>query len=829
MTNASGEPRKAFDSACRILGMPDAAHFLRRERVRVLAAGLTPLVILLLFLCIVPAGPKASSSSNAGWVLPGTDQPAPSHGSAQKSLAKVLIDYPEEGSIFPPGITPPTFLWRDGASSNTWEITVKFADGAPAIHALSHGQRMQLGATDPRCVAPTNEPPKLTAKEAEGWTWKPDEATWKTIQSHSLKGAVFTVTGLRDGKADSAVGRIAFTTSTDPVGAPIFYRDVPLMPSANTDGVVQPLPADAIHLINWRLRDIREPESHTVLTDVPTCLNCHSFSADGKTMGIDLDGPNNDKGLYAIAPVEKHISIDDNKVVQWNTDGRAGKMRVGFMSRISPSGQYAVSTFTGSSMAFSQAFYVRNFPTYKFLQVFYPTKGILEWYDRQTGRRQPLPGADDPKYVQTGGVWSPDGKWVVFARALAREPYIKDKPLAKYANDPNETPIQYDLYRVPFNEGKGGAPERIVGASENGMSNSFPKVSPDGKWIVFVEAKNGEVMRPDSQLYIVPFEGGKARRLRANMYPMNSWHSWSPNGKWLVFSSKSRGPYTKMYLTHMDAEGNSSPAILIDDATASNRAVNLPEFVNTSGDGIDDIKIPAIKIYRLIESALNLEDKKDFAGALTVLRQAEQVTPDDARLHNDLAAVLYMQGDTDGAIGEVREALKISPWMAQAHFNLGAFLLNAGHADEALPELEQTLQMNPSFPSGEEALGQAYGMEHKDDAALAHYHKALEMDPQSVAAMMGAARVLASSENAKLRNGSEAVKLAAKANELTNGADPSVLDTLGAAYAEAGDFSLALKTAQHALDLATGAGNNGLEQMISTRMQMYRENRAYRD
>ena len=108
---------------------------------------------------------------------------------------------------------------------------------------------------------------------------------------------------------------------------------------------------------------------------------------------------------------------------------------------------------------------------------------------------------------------------------------------------PNETPIQYDLYRVPFNDGKGGPPERIVGASQNGMSNSFPKVSPDGKWIVFVQAKNGEVMRPDSQLYIVPFAGGAARRLRSNMAPMNSWHSWSPNGKWLVFSSKARGPY----------------------------------------------------------------------------------------------------------------------------------------------------------------------------------------------------------------------------------------------------------------------------------------------
>ncbi|HKF49272.1 MAG TPA: tetratricopeptide repeat protein [Terracidiphilus sp.] len=810
--------------------MPDAAHSFVRERVRLLAVALTPLVVVLLFLCIVPSGPKASSSSTASAAFSSTDQPVPSHSSTQKSLAKVLIDYPEEGSIFPPGITPPTFLWRDGASSNAWEITVSFADHSPAVHALSHGQRMQIGDIDPRCVAPTNEPPKLTPKEAEAWTWKPDDATWKAIQQHSVNGpAVFTVTGLRDGKADSTAGHIAFTTSTDPVGAPIFFRDVPLMPGANADGVIQPLPNNAIHLIKWRLRDIREPESHTMLTDVPTCLNCHSFSADGKTMGIDLDGPNNDKGLYAIAPIEKHISITDNRVVQWNTDGRAGKMRVGFMSRISPTGRYALSTFTGSSLEFNQAFYVRNFPTYKFLQVFYPTKGILEWYDRETGKRQPLPGADDKKYVQTGGVWSPDGKWVVFARALAKEPYEKDKPLAQYANDPNETPIQYDLYRVPFNDGKGGTAERIAGASENGMSNSFPKVSPDGKWIVFVEAKNGEVMRPDSQLYIVPFEGGKARKLRANMFPMNSWHSWSPNGKWLVFSSKARGPYTKMYLTHMDEEGNSSPAILIDNATASNRAVNLPEFVNIAGDGIDDIQIPAIKIYRLIEKALDLEDKKDYTNALGVLRQAEQVTPDDARVHNDLSAVLYLQGDNEGAITEVRKALEISPWMAQAHYNLGAFLLQQGKSAEAITELERTLEMNPSFPSGEQALAQAYGIEHQDATALTHWRKAIEEDPDNVDALVGAARILASAGDEHLRNGAEAVKLAGHANEIRKGADPVVLDTLGAAYAEAGKFTDALSTAQRALTLATSQGNSGLQQMISARIRLYQENRAYRD
>ena len=224
-----------------------------------------------------------------------------------------------------------------------------------------------------------------------------------------------------------------------------------------------------------------------------------------------------------------------------------------------------------------------------------------------SGKRQPLPGADDPRYVQTDGVWSPDGKWIVFARAEAKDPYPAGQPKAVHANDPNETRIQYDLYRVPFNEGKGGTPEVIAGASQNGMSNNFPKVSPDGRWIVFVECRNGQLMRPDSQLYIVPFEGGEARRLRAHTSLMNSWHSFSPNGRWLVFSSKARSPYTQMYLTHIDAQGNSSPAILIDNATAANRARQHSGVCEHDGRwNRRRFQVPGVAIYMLLDEGLGM-------------------------------------------------------------------------------------------------------------------------------------------------------------------------------------------------------------------------------
>ena len=64
--------------------------------------------------------------------------------------ASVTIDYPEDGSIFPSEITPPTFIWHDGdASVSTWRIDISFADGTKRLRLRSHGDPMQIGEIEP--------------------------------------------------------------------------------------------------------------------------------------------------------------------------------------------------------------------------------------------------------------------------------------------------------------------------------------------------------------------------------------------------------------------------------------------------------------------------------------------------------------------------------------------------------------------------------------------------------------------------------------------------------------------------------------------------------
>ncbi|HEY3838703.1 MAG TPA: tetratricopeptide repeat protein, partial [Bryobacteraceae bacterium] len=648
--------------------------------------------------------------------------------------AAIAVDYPAEGSIFPPDMIAPTFLWRDPDRSATiWRIEATFADGSPAIRARSAGERIKIGEIDERCISETNKLPELTPQQAEAHTWKPDAATWAAIQRQSSAAkATITITGFtgQDARLPVSRGQVTLSTSKDPVGAPIFYRDVPLMPSEGENGVIKPLGAKAVPLIAWRLRSVSEPASRVMMTGLHTCANCHSFSRDGKTLGLDLDGPQNDKGLYALVSIKPQMAIRNEDVIAWSSfRGKLGsQVREGFMSQVSPDGRYVVTTIKPAGTTDQQFYFVSNFKDYRFLQVFYPTRGILVWYDRATGEVQHLPGADDPRYVHTNAVWSPDGKFLVFARAVAKDAYPKGAPPAKYANDPNETPIQYDLYRIPFNGGKGGKPEPVQGASANGKSNSFPKISPDGRWIVFVQANNGQLMRPDGKLYIVPVEGGEARLLRCNTPLMNSWHSFSPNGRWLVFSSKSRSPYTQMFLTHIDENGDSSPALLIENSTAANRAVNIPEFVNIPPDGMRQIDTPATEFYRLFDVAKELEDAGS-PQAVEAFEKALALSPEDVRGNTHLANVLVRTGELEKAIRHYQAALKTNPRYLEARTNLGAALAQEGKLDQAIPEYRKALEVDPKYPDAHADLGLALFRQGKLEEAIAQLETAVDISP----------------------------------------------------------------------------------------------------
>ena len=785
----------------------------------------------------------------------------PVAGSPAGATAAITVDYPQAGSIFPPELPAPTFLWRDPAGKEVqwWRVDIEFSGShAAPIQVKTKGEGMRIGEIDPCCLSETNEPPKLTPEQAAAHTWKPDKATWEAIKKQSVKKpALVTIAGFRDEGLAEPVSRgsVSISTSKDPVGAPVFYRDVPLMPSETVKGIIKPLSPQAMHYITWRLKYMGEPDSRKLIEGFPTCANCHSFSRDGKTLGLDVDGPQNDKGLYAMVSVKPRTVIHNDDIVKWSSfkGPLGGNLRVAFMSQVSPDGKYVVNTIndprvTGpndTSDAIGK-YYVVNFKDYRFLQVFYPTRGILAWYSKETGRLQPLPGADDPAFVQTDGFWSPKGDYLVFAKAKARDPFPEGQPMAERANDPQETQIQYDLYRIPFNKGKGGKATPIAGASQDGMSNNFPKVSPDGRWIVFVECRNGQLMRPDSQLYIVPAKGGAARRMRCNTPLMNSWHSFSPNGRWLVFSSKGRSPYTQMYLTHIDKDGQDSPAILVEGTTAANRAVNIPEFANIPIDGMLKIDSPATEYYRLFDAALELTRKEQFEAATAEWRKAMALSPDEPKVHYNLGVSLARLGQYQEALSEFRKAVELQADDAETQTNLAITLVKTGKPDEAIPHFQRALELKPGDVKAYSNLGGLMAEKGQLDGAIEQFRKALEIDPQDADVHNNLAVALAQAnrqdeaiahfEKALTANPgsrdyrynlarvliarnrlSEAIT---NLEELSKLPDPTILATLASVYARVGRLANAIKVAKHARDLAAQLGDRELvgrlERMISS-------------
>ncbi len=775
------------------------------------------------------------------------------------AAALVTIDYPAGGSIFPPEIIAPTILWRDAAAAaKVWRIEVTFADRARPVREISRGERMPIGEIDERCAQAGAVPPSLTPREAESHSWRPGAAVWETIKRHSVRSqATLTITGFADENSTEPLssGHTSLSTSADPVGAALFYRDVPLIPFPGGEkGVIMPLPRAAIPLIAWRLLYIGQERSKVMMSGLPTCANCHSFSRDGKTLGLDVDGPQNDKGLYGLAPVRQVTYIRNQDVIHWSSfaEEKASK-RFGFMSQISPDGQYVVTSIEppGSHLKdFDSRLFNGFYNNYGFGQVFFPTRGVLAWYSRATGKLQTLPGADDPRYVQTSAFWSPDGKYLVFSRAEAKDPYYPGQKPATYANDPNETQIQYDLYRIPFNQGRGGTPERVVGASRNGMSNNFPKVSPDGKWIVYVQCANGLLMRPDSRLFIVPSGGGQARALSSNTPRMNSWHSFSPNGRWLVFSSKGRSLYTQLYLTHIDSQGHDSPAIRIENATAANRAVNIPEFANIPQGGLEKIETPAIEFYRLFDVAVELTEKGDYANAVPAWGKAMELDPRDSKARYNFGLSLDRQGKLDDAIEQYRKSVEINPQNAPAFTNLGIALSRTGKLDEAVDALSRSVAIRPSNAMAQSNLAAALLEKGQTDQAVEHIEIALQADPEFSDALNMLGIVLARA--GKLDEGIEHLEKAVKntpdspeyrfnlgrilaargrfaeaiphfeeAVKLTGGAEPQSLGMLSAMYAEVGRFDQAAEVARRALDLALRTNDNDTAQKLRARIAAY--------
>jgi tetratricopeptide (TPR) repeat protein len=182
------------------------------------------------------------------------------------------------------------------------------------------------------------------------------------------------------------------------------------------------------------------------------------------------------------------------------------------------------------------------------------------------------------------------------------------------------------------------------------------------------------------------------------------------------------------------------------------------------------------------------------------LRQAEQMflkaldlDPNNPKTYNNLGVCLLEQERFQQAVGCLNKALEVDPEHIEARYNLAMSLWGLGKTEEAIGQYYHVLQLKPKWAKAANSL----------------------------------AWILATDRNAGIRNGDEAVQWAMVACKGEGRKNPEYLDTLAAAYAEAGHFTKALETAQRSLMIAKTIGDTELFYEVRHRLQLYKRGKAF--
>lgn len=175
--------------------------------------------------------------------------------------------------------------------------------------------------------------------------------------------------------------------------------------------------------------------------------------------------------------------------------------------------------------------------------------------------------------------FSPDGKTLYFCTSA---PYEMPDGFDK---------VKYSICSIAFdaeNRKFGSEVDTIYNAGTGGLSASFPRVSPDGRFLLYTLSDYGgfNIWHKDSDLYMFDIRSGKHYPLdTANSPDSESYHSWSSNSRWIIFSSRRMdGLYTRLFISYIDDEGQAHKPFVIPQKETGfyhrfMKSYNVPEFI----------------------------------------------------------------------------------------------------------------------------------------------------------------------------------------------------------------------------------------------------------
>jgi len=415
--------------------------------------------------------------------------------------AKVQPDY--AGTVIPPNIAPLNFIIHQDGSGYFVKIYSK------------RGNPIEIFSKTPKIVIPKRTWHKLLDLN-RGRQLNMDVYVESGAGASSSKGE-----NIRWSRFQTLTARIA----PEDIDTFLVYRKIrPGHGTWRTMGIYQ--------------RNLSSFDESTILNNgyfKHGCVNCHSFC-----------GNRTEKMLIGIrSPVYRSsaLLIEGDKVRKIGT-------KFGYTSW-HPSGKVAAFSVNKVRQLFhSAASEVRDVMDFDSLMAYYNV-------DSKTVKTTPNLAKKDR--LETYPTWSADGRYLYFCSAPVT---WSDKTVVPESYDQ----IKYDLVRISYDidRDQWGQLESVFSTKDTGLSILLPRVSPDGRWLLFCMCDYGcfPVYQHSSDLYMMDLEAAtktgeyKHRRLDINSDDSESWHSFSSNSRWIVFSSKrGSGVFTRTYIAYVDKSG----------------------------------------------------------------------------------------------------------------------------------------------------------------------------------------------------------------------------------------------------------------------------------
>ena len=202
----------------------------------------------------------------------------------------------------------------------------------------------------------------------------------------------------------------------------------------------------------------------------------------------------------------------------------------------------------------------------------------------------------DSAQFETFPCWSPDGKYLYYCTAFSP---TQGMDIPDSLRQPRELALFnrffYDIRRIPYDAqaGRFGTSELVVDCAGRERSASFPRISPDGRYLLYAEGDYGQfhIWHRSSDLFVKDLQTDSIYALtEANSPDVDSYHTWSSNGRWIVFSSRRMdGNYTRAFIAYFDHKGHAHKAFCMPQHDPEHnilllKSYNVPELTRDAVD-----------------------------------------------------------------------------------------------------------------------------------------------------------------------------------------------------------------------------------------------------